>query len=112
MIMLRDDPVIEIFDSPDFPPNWIEAIDIENGEYQFCDDRGRRFVGEITGAAGFFRAAQWRLRPEGAPDIKNVLTLLERAKMIEPNDKFPDLETLKKHTTTVSSVHGVPCPTH
>jgi len=31
MLMLRDDPVIEVFDSPDNPPDWIEWIDIENG---------------------------------------------------------------------------------
>src|SRR5262245_55512294 len=40
VIMLRDDPVIEVFDSPDAPPNWIEWIDIENGEYQFCKIKG------------------------------------------------------------------------
>ena len=30
MLILRDDPVIEVFASPDNPPNWIEPIDIEN----------------------------------------------------------------------------------
>ena len=41
MVMLRDDQVIELFDSVDNPPDGIEGIDIENGEYQFCDERGQ-----------------------------------------------------------------------
>ena len=32
--------MIVLFDSPDAPPNWIEWIDVENGEYRFCDDKG------------------------------------------------------------------------
>jgi hypothetical protein len=99
MMILRDDQVIEVFDSPLAPPDWIEAIDIENGEYQFCDDTGQRFVGEITKPSGFFRQAEWRLRPDGEPDVQNALDLIAKAKMIEPNDRFPDLESLKRHTT-------------
>jgi hypothetical protein len=45
MIMLRDDQVIEVFDSPDDPPSWIEAIDIENGEYQFCEEHANGMLG-------------------------------------------------------------------
>jgi len=98
MIMLRDDPVVEVFDSPLCPPDWIEAIDIENGEFQFCSDTGQRYVGEITKPAGFFRQAEWRLRPEGKPDAKNALALIDAAKEIEANDRFRDLQSLRDHT--------------
>jgi hypothetical protein len=64
MMILTDDHAIELFDSPGHPPNWIELLDVENGEYQFCDDSGQRYVGEIARPAGLFRPAQWRLRPE------------------------------------------------
>ena len=106
MFILRDEPVIEIFDSPSSPPDWIEAIDIENGEYQFCDDAGQRYVGEITRPGGFFRQAEWQLRPEGEPAIKNVLDLIERAQEIEPNHKFPDLGSLREHITEKSTQRG------
>jgi hypothetical protein len=104
MIMLRDDPVIELFESAEKPPDGIEGIDIENGEFQFCDDRGQRYVGEITRPSGFFRQAQWRLKPEGSPNIQNALDLIDKAKIIEPNAWFPDLKSLRKHTTTAPMV--------
>ena len=103
-MILRDDQVIEIFDSSEQPPDWIEAIDIENGEYQFCDDSGQRFVGVITRPAGILRQTEWRLRAEGKPNIKNALDLISKAKMIEPNPKFQDLESLKRHTTTAPTI--------
>ena len=79
MIMLGDDPVIEIFDSPENPPNSIEGIDVQNGIYQFCDDQGQRYVGEVTYYTRWFtRREQIKLRPEGVPDIKNVLALNRR----------------------------------
>jgi hypothetical protein len=97
MIMLRDDPVIEVFESAGTPPNWIECIDIENGEYKFCEDTGQRFVGEVVQRAGFLRREQFRLKPEGEPDVMNALRLLDQAKTIEPNEYFADLESLRRH---------------
>ena len=97
MIMLRDDPVIEVFDSPDQPPSWIEAIDIENGEYRFCDERGQRYVGVITSPSGLFRQAEFELRPEGRAESKNVFDLLDRAEAIERSERFSNLEALRQH---------------
>ena len=100
MIMLRDDPVIEVFDSPDQPPSWIEAIDIENSEYQFCDDKGQRYVGFLTRPSGVFRQAEYQLRPEGSADMKNVFNLLDRATTVERSDQFPTLEALRQHLSS------------
>jgi hypothetical protein len=99
MIMLRDDPVIEVFDSPENPPSWIEAIDVENEEYKFCDDQGQRYVGRITPASTWRRQPEFVLRPEGVPELKNVLDLIERANVIEPTERFPDLDSLRKYLT-------------
>ena len=104
MMILRDDAVIEVFDAPSQPPNWIEGIDIENAEYQFCDDTGQRYVGEIIGPSGFLQHAKWRLRREGPRDIRNALDLIAKAKLIEPNERFPDLETLRRHTITAGTI--------
>jgi len=95
MMVLLDDGGLRIFDSPDHPPDWIEAIDVENGEYQFCDDKGQRYVGVITkptrNCSGFI------LQPDGTADPVNCRQLLDAAVYVEPNPKFPDLETLRKH---------------
>ena len=98
--MLRDDRVIEIFDSPNSPPDWIEGMDIENQEYQFCDDIGQIYVGQISKPSTAFRQASWSLQPYGKPDIRNLEELINKAETIEPNDQFPNIETLKNHTTT------------
>ena len=101
MIILKDDRVIEIFESPENPPDWIEGIDIENHEYQFCSDSGQIYIGHIVKPSGIFSEAIWRLKPEGKPDMKNLDSLINEAEMIEPNDKFADLEELKKFTQPV-----------
>ena len=97
MLILRDDPVIEVFASPDNPPNWIEPIDTENEEYSFCDDNGQRYAGLITQPAGWFRPAVFVLRPVGAPDMANAIALVDRAVAIEPNDEFTDLASLRSY---------------
>jgi hypothetical protein len=103
IIMLRDDQVIELFDSHERPPSWIEGIDIENGEYQFCDDRGQPYVGVIIQPSGIFRQAEFRLQPQGTPDIKQALALIDQAKELQPNDRFSDLNALRNYLTSRSS---------
>jgi hypothetical protein len=97
MLILRDDPVIEVFESPKEPPNWIEAIDIENGEYSFCDDNGQRYAGVVTQPAVWFRPAVFELHAVGAPDTANAIALVDRAVAIEPNRRFADLASLRTY---------------
>jgi hypothetical protein len=100
MIMLKqDDRNIVLFDSPEHPPKWIETIDIENQEYRFCDDRGQRYVGVIVKPIGIFRSGAFELRPEGPPDVKNALELVDAAAGIEPNERHENLESLRRHLT-------------
>ena len=99
MIMLRDDPVIEVFESPLKPPSWIEVVDIENSEYQFCDDAGQMFVGEVVEPSGLFGQRRFRLREQGSPDLANALGLLQKAKRLEVNPFFLDLASLRIHLT-------------
>jgi len=94
--------MIEVFRSADAPPSWIEAIDIENGEYRFCDERGQRYKGTITHPPGWFKAAEFRLLPEGSPSLNNALELIDGAQGIEPNDQFPNLESLRRYLTKCS----------
>jgi len=68
----------------------------------------KRYAGEITGPAGFFRQAEWHLRPEGVPDIQNVLNLINQAKKLEPTNRFPSIHALKEHTTKECMRRGKP----
>jgi hypothetical protein len=97
MMVLLDEPTLILFESPAQPPAQLEAVDVLNDEYSFCDDNGQRYVGVITRPTGWFRRPEYgySLRPEGAPDITNALKLAERAVMIEPNTWFEDLESLR-----------------
>ena len=97
MLMLRDDQVIEIFESAPTLRDGIEVIDIENQEYQFCDHNGQRYVGMVTEKSGWFSSGNFELRPEGTPDIKNALRLLDSAIALEPNKTFTELEALRAY---------------
>jgi hypothetical protein len=103
MFILRDDAVIEIFESQDEPPKWIEAIDIENEEFRFCDDRGQRYLGVITQKSGWFAPAKFELRPDGIPDFKNAIALLDSAVALKPDQRFADLQSLRDYIGTVGS---------
>lgn len=74
--------LLHLFSSATEAESHLEAIDIENGEYEFCDDTGQRFVGESTGPVTVFRAGSFRLRPDGAPDRKMVASFLMRARSL------------------------------
>ena len=101
--MLRDDQVIEVFDSADTPPSWIEGVDVANGEYEFCDDQGQRYVGVVTQGSTWRKQPEFVLRPEGMPELKNALDLINRAQDIESNDRFRDLQSLREHLTSARS---------
>ena len=98
MMVLLDEPTLILFESPDEPPDWLEAVDVLNDEYRFCDDNGQRFVGVIVRRPGWLGPEDdYILRPEGAPDIANAIALVERAVMIEPNRWFADVESLRRY---------------
>ncbi len=103
MLILRDDPVIETFDSPSNPPNWIETIDVKNCEYQFCDHLGQKYIGRIKKGKGFFSSETFELIPDGTPNVENLHVLLEKAEMIESGDRFASLDELKKHLAIAPS---------
>lgn len=103
MLILRDDMVVETFDSPEHPPDWIETIDVENQEYEFCDDRGQRYVGKIEKGKGWLSRNGYRLVPVGQPDPAFLFAFLARATCIEPGGRFSSLDDLKEHLTNRST---------
>jgi hypothetical protein len=56
MILALDSAkILYIFSSEKDVYKELEAIDIANGEYQFCDEKGRRYSAHITRPVTFFR---------------------------------------------------------
>jgi hypothetical protein len=110
MMVLLDEPTLIVFASPENPPNNLETVDVINGEYTFCDERGQMYEGIVTKPAGWFREAKYGLRPTGVANIANALALVERAVLLEANPWFPDLKTLGLHLTrSTQDVTGDVC---
>ena len=61
----------------------LEAIDVENTEYEFCDDTGQRFVGEIIAPISKFGAGSFRLKPDGTPDRAVTASFVARARSLD-----------------------------
>ena len=79
IVLEKDDGSLFLFDSISDAEAAFEAIDVENGEYEFCDDAGQRFVAEIVAPVRAFRAGSYRLHPSGSPDKELVSHLVARA---------------------------------
>jgi hypothetical protein len=75
----KDDGSLFLFSSISEAEAEFEAIDVENGEYEFCDDTGQQFVAEMIELVRAFRAGSYRLQPHGAPDREHVSRLIARA---------------------------------
>ena len=96
LVLRQDDRFLEVFESPEAVQCHFEAIDIENEEFEFCDDHGQRYVSVITEPGGWWRSGRFELRPESAPSRRHVIEFIDRASGIE-SDRFPDLESLRRH---------------
>jgi len=104
IMVLLDEPTIILFDSQDNPPDCLEAVDVMNGEYFFCDDDGQRYVGAVTRSVGGSYPVEYRLRPDGEPSLSLAMNLAETAVMLVPNPWYADLESLHRHLKNRSIV--------
>jgi hypothetical protein len=93
LLVLDKDACLYIFESIDAAEADLEAIDIENQEYQFCDDSGRTFTGELFSCNPGFRIIQ-----RGSPDSSLPLSFVERAKHFWPQGTpFKTLEDARAY---------------
>ena len=89
--------LLHLFSSAAEVESYVETIDVENGEYEFCDDSGQRFVGEIIQPTGLFRSGRVRLAPVGVPDQTLVASFVSRARTLERGcDGFRTLDDLRR----------------
>ena len=75
----KDDGSLHLFASLAEAESHFEAINIENCEYEFCDDTGQRFAPEIVAPITAFRAGSYRLRQTGTQDPALVSSFISRA---------------------------------
>ena len=83
LVLETNGSLLNLFSSGADAESHLEAIDIENGEYEFCDDTGQRFVGEIIAPVTKFHAGNFRLKPDGVPDKAVIASFLFRARSLE-----------------------------
>ena len=83
LVLETQGSLLYLFSSVTEAESHLEAIDIENHEYEFCDDTGQRFAGEITAPDTVFRAGRFRLRPQGVPDGSVVDSFVSRTCSLE-----------------------------
>jgi hypothetical protein len=79
LLVLDKDACLYIFDSVDAAQNDLEAVDIESDEYEFCDESGRLYSGELVPCPPGFRIVQ-----RGPPDPSLPLSFIERTKHFWP----------------------------
>ena len=97
LVLETNGSLLHLFSSAAEAEAHLEAIDIENREYEFCDDTGQRFVAEVTAPVTALRAGSFRLRPDGLPDKAVVVSFLSRAHSLERGcDGVKTLDDLRK----------------
>src|SRR5688500_8954712 len=82
LVLETNGGLLHLFSSVREAESHLETIDIEHGEYEFCDDSCQRFVAEIITPVSTFRAGSFRLRPDRAPDRAVLDSFLSRARSL------------------------------
>jgi hypothetical protein len=89
--------VLSLFPSAGAAEARLEAIDVENSEFEFCAAGGQRLVGTLTAPVTAFDPGKFQLRPHGAPDIANVAGILGRARVLaQPYREAATLDDLRR----------------
>ena len=79
LLVFDKDACLYIFDSVDAAQSDLEAIDIENDEYEFCDECGQPYAGELVRSREGFRIVQ-----RGSPNPSLPLSFIDRTKHFWP----------------------------
>jgi hypothetical protein len=100
--------LLSLFESLAESVSHLETVDIESREFEFCDETGQRFVGEITEPIGLMSSGRFRFRPDGPPNKDFAVAILSKAQSLpRPVGSIKTLEDLKRRV----SPNHVPDPT-
>lgn len=75
--------LLHLFSSVVEAESHLEAIDIENKEYEFCDDTGQRFVGNVIKPVTRFGTGSFNLKSDGKPDKAFIALFLSHARSLD-----------------------------
>jgi hypothetical protein len=81
LVFEKDDKSLMAFPSIDGVKGQCELIDVQNGEYEFCDDEGQRYSHAVKKSKvvfGLFSSETFVLVPHDVPEIQNVLQLIDK----------------------------------
>jgi len=93
--------LLHLFSSAAEVESHVEAVDIENAEYEFCDDNGQRFAGKIVRPPGWFLPSRIHLVPVGVPEQTLVASFVSRARTLERGcDGVETLDDLRRTHVT------------
>jgi hypothetical protein len=103
LLVLDRDNCLDLFESVEAAEKELETIDIENKEYEICDDTGQRFVGDVLAAATTFGAGRFRLVPAGPPEAALPFQIVTRAQLLGgPLNDLKNIEDLRRKFSTQS----------
>ena len=88
LLVLDRDGDLGVYDSLVAAEAHLETIDIENHEYEFCDETGQPYAGEVLQPTSAFNGGDFRLVPGGAPDSTLPLSFVIRAKSFSSEVHF------------------------
>jgi len=95
LLVLDSDRELYLFSTIAEPEAALEAIDIENDEYDFCDESGQRYSPKIASPVTTFRPGAFQLVPEGQPDPALPLTFWASARhLAQPCGDITTLDDL------------------
>ena len=92
LLVLDRDNCLSIHRSVNDAEADLETIDVENGEYEFCDESGQPYVGEVLKPVTKFSRGAFRIVSQGARDPGLPAAFVSRAS--ECSSKVPELKSL------------------
>jgi hypothetical protein len=83
LVFAKDERSLTAFPSDYEVKVQCELIDVQNGEFEFCEDNGQRYAYAVTKSKvlfGLISSETYILVPEGVPDIQNVMRLIDKTR--------------------------------
>jgi hypothetical protein len=80
LVFAKDERSLTAYPSDYEVKGHCELIDVQNGEYEFCDDNGQGYSYVVTKSKvlfGLLSSETFILVPEGIPDIQDVVRLID-----------------------------------
>lgn len=92
LLVLDHDGCLSVHESIGDAEAHLETIDIENGEYRFCDETGQPYVGEVVQPARTLERGTFRILAQGARDPSLPAAFVAQAS--EFSSSVPGLNSL------------------